>query len=200
MAIKNLFDTKLPFNWTERCSQELNYSVAEAHYDKIVYVIFKAVTGLLSNAKSKSEPTTFVFDNMGKEVANATVQYFADEDDTAAGTWSIVWSFDSEDIPANAKKIFLTNVDTHPYFNGAGTAKYGLSFYSDGDLVAIVNVTLEELKKYLEENAKEGEVVGVEVPNVVQARVTVENGVKVFAIEPAGEIKMDIKDDSVSEK
>jgi len=198
--IKNLYDTKLPLTWSERCNNEFNYSVSEAHFDKVCFIIFKAVAGLLSNVKSKKQPTTFVFDYLGKEIASATVEYFADENDAANGSWAMSWSFDPEDISADANKLYLSNVDTHPYFNGAGANKYGMTFNSSGDLIAIVACTLEEIKKYLDENAKEGEVVGVEMAEVFQARVTVENGVKVFSIEPAGEIKMDIKDDSSIEK
>ena len=198
--IKNIYDTKLPLNWSERCSTEYNFSVADAHFDKICYVIFKAVAGLLSNTKSKTEPTTFVLDNLGKEVANATVEFIADDNDSANGSWTLSWSFDSEDIPTNAKKIYLSDINTHPYFNAAGTAKYGLSFASSADLVAVVTCTIEEIRKYLDENAKEGDIVGVEMPEVFEAKVTIENGVKVFSIEPAGEIKMNIKDDSAIEK
>ena len=198
--IKNIYDTKLPITWSDRCNNEFNYSVAEAHFDKVCFIIFKAVAGLLSNAKNKSNPTTFIVDYLGKEIASATVEYFADENDAANGSWAMSWSFDPEDIPANATKIYLTNADCHPYFNGAGSAKYGMTFASSGDLIAVVSCTLEEIKKYLDENAKEGDIVGIEMPEVFQARVTVENGVKVFSLEAAGEIKMDIKDDSSIEK
>ena len=50
------------------------------------------------------------------------------------------------------------------------------------------------------ENASEKEEVGVELDGVFQARVAVEDGKKVFAIEPAGEIKVLIKDDASIEK
>ena len=59
---------------------------------------------------------------------------------------------------------------------------------------------LQQIYKWLDENAKEGEEVIVEQDGIFQARVAVENGEKVFAIEPAGEVKMLIKDDAAIEK
>ena len=48
--------------------------------------------------------------------------------------------------------------------------------------------------------ASETEEVSIEQDGVFQARVAIEGGEKVFAIEPAGEIKMLIKDDTSIEK
>ena len=48
-------------------------------------------------------------------------------------------------------------------------------------------------KKWLDNNAVDGEEVGVEMDGVFQASVAVENGEKVFSIVPDGEIKKIIK-------
>jgi hypothetical protein len=54
--------------------------------------------------------------------------------------------------------------------------------------------------KWLDENAKMDEEVTIEQDGVFQARVGIEAGQKVFSLEPAGEIKMLIKDDASVEK
>ena len=67
------------------------------------------------------------------------------------------------------------------------------------DTAAVVEVTrffLEQVKKWLEENASETEEVGVEQEGVFQATVSVENGEKAFSLVPEGEIKKLIKDDA----
>ena len=201
--VKNLYDTKLPLVWTQRCNNEFNYAVAEAHYEKLCFIAFKAITSYLSRLKSKENPITFIVDSYGKEVVCATVEYFADEkdNDSAEGSWTLTWSFDTEDIPANTKKYYLSNdTQSHTFFDMIGAHMYGMTFSSPGDLINTVSSAFEEIKKYLDENAKENDIVGVELPEVFQARVTVENGVKIFSIEPAGEIKMLIKDDASIEK
>jgi hypothetical protein len=70
------------------------------------------------------------------------------------------------------------------------------------DVSAITEINrylLVQIKKWLDENAKEGEEVGVEEPGIFQASVVVENGEKVFSLVPEGEIKKLIKDDSAIE-
>ena len=57
-----------------------------------------------------------------------------------------------------------------------------------------------QLKKWLDENAKEGVEVKIEQDGIFQARVAVENGEKVFAVEADGEVKNLIKDDTADEK
>ena len=78
--------------------------------------------------------------------------------------------------------------------------KYGMQFKSDAMLVDCLTYALIQLKKWLDENAKEGAEVMVEQDAIFQARVAVENGEKVFAIEPAAEIKVLIKSDAMIEK
>ena len=59
---------------------------------------------------------------------------------------------------------------------------------------------LKTIRKWLDENAVDKEERGVELDGVFEARVAVEEGgEKVMSIEPAGEIKKLIKDDSAIE-
>ena len=63
-----------------------------------------------------------------------------------------------------------------------------------------MSYALVQLHKWLDENAKEDMVESIELDGVFTARVGVEDGVKVFSIEPHGEIKNLIKDDAAIEK
>ena len=56
-----------------------------------------------------------------------------------------------------------------------------------------------QLRKWLDENTKSSEEALIELDGVFQARGAIEGGEKVFAIEPAGEIKILIKDDAAIE-
>jgi hypothetical protein len=75
-----------------------------------------------------------------------------------------------------------------------------MRFKGVSELVDCLIYALTTLKKWLDENAKENVEVSVELDGFFQARVAVENGEKVFAIEPDGEIKNLIKDDAAIEK
>ena len=58
---------------------------------------------------------------------------------------------------------------------------------------------MQMIKKWLDDNADESDTNGVELPGVIQFRVAVENGEKVFSAEPDGEIKQMVKDDKAIE-
>lgn len=199
--IKNVFDTALPKQWTERLEQECGYSVNEAHFDKVCTILFKAVSDMLAFKATANKPAAFIIDRFGRINAVAVRKFYEDENNqTAKGNWSLIWSYDEEDIPEDADRLYLSDNSTHSTFQAIGTKRYGMTFASDGDLISVINITIEEIKKYLDENAKEGEKIGVEVTGVFQSRVTIENGVKEFAIEPVGEMKVDAKNDAELEK
>lgn len=196
-----LFDTTLPQNYSKGLFDEKGYDLSETHTDKILYSVFTATSNLLNNAKSKDHPTSFEFATFdGKFVAAAIVQFFENEDPTKPGNWSLVWTFNESDIPAGTNRIYLKNPDTHNYFRAAAGEKYGIRFKDASCLIILHTYVFEQLYKWLDENAEEGKEISVELDSIFQARVAIENGEKVFALEPAGEIKMLIKDDAAIEK
>jgi hypothetical protein len=75
-----------------------------------------------------------------------------------------------------------------------------MRFDTPESIVVLPVFAFDQIHKWLDENAKEGEEVSIELDGTFQARVAIEGGEKVFAIEPAGEIKMLIKDDTAIEK
>lgn len=196
-----LFDTTLPQNFSKGLFEEKNYDLAPEHTDKITYTVFTATADLLNNVKSKERPASFVFDRIdGSVIAAAIVQYFPNEDESKPGNWSLVWTFDEADIPENALRISLKDTQTHSYYRAIAGDKWGMKFKDPACLTTLLTYALEQIYKWLDENAAEGKEVSVEQEAVFQARVAVENGEKVFALEPAGEIKMLIKDDAAIEK
>lgn len=196
-----LFETTLPQNYSKGLFEEKNYDLAAEHTDKFCYVAFTAVSNLLNGAKSKDRPVSFEFNTIdGKVVAAAIVQYFPNEDASKPGNWSLVWTFDEADIPDGTNRISLKDPQTHSYFRAVAGDKYGIRFKDPACLTTLVTYLFEQIRKWLDENADESKEVSVEMDAVFQARVAVENAQKVFALEPAGEIKMLIKDDAAIEK
>lgn len=192
--------TSLPHNMSDGLYNEKGYDVAETHIDKLFYTLFFGVANLLKDNKSKDAPTTFLITEVaGKPVASATVEYFDGEGDNP-GNWSLVWSFNPDDIPANATKLDLQNDLTHSYFRVIAGEKWGMKFFDRTSIVTLMTYSVEQLYKWLDENAKEGEVVDIELEGVFSAKVEIKDGEKVFAIEPMGELKTVIKDDSAIEK
>ena len=192
--------TNLPHNISHGLYNEKGYDVAETHIDKLYYTLFYAVANALKDNKSKDTPTSFMITEVsGKPIAAATVEYFDGKGDNP-GNWSLVWTFNPDEVPANATKLDLQNDLTHSYFRVIAGDKYGMKFYDRTSIVTLMTYSLEQLYKWLDENAKEGSIIDIELESVFTASVEVVDGKKVFAVEPAGEIKTLIKDDSAIEK
>ena len=194
------YSTNLAHNISHGLYNEKGYDVAETHIDKLFYTIFYGVSSVLKDNKSKDAPTTFLITEIsGKPVAAATVEYFEGEGNNP-GNWSLVWTFNPEDIPANTVKLELQNDLTHSDFRAIAGDKYGMTFRDRTCIITLITFCVEQLYKWLDENAKEGEVVEIELEGVFTAKVEVVDGSKVFVIDPAGEVKTLIKDDSAIEK
>lgn len=190
-------DTKLPSFWSDRLFQEHQFNFDGAHFDKCVYTLFVATSDLLNRVKSKDKPASLIFEKLNNVfLAAATVEYIANEDASQPGSYSLSWTFDENDVPANTNKIYFNDVRSFPYFKSASVSKWGMNFKTDSNLVIIMLECLEDIKKWLDDNAKENEEVTIEVPDICTASVVVENGVKIFSIEAEGPVKMGIKDDA----
>lgn len=196
-----LVETTLPGNYSRDIYEDNNLDLAAEHVDKMFDVAITATADILSHTKSTNHPTAFVFNDLGKNfVAAAIVQFFESTDKDTPGNWSLVWTFEEGDIPENAVTITLDDPSSHTSFRGIAACKYGITFKDTGCLTTCIVSTMIQLKKWLDENAKEGAEVIIEQDSLFQARVSVENGQKVFAMEVDGEIKNLIKDDAAIEK
>ena len=194
-------DSTLPHIYSKGLFDEFAFDLAEAHADKICDILFTGTSDALNELKKKDQPVTFEFYKVdGSFVAGAICQYFENEDPEKPGNWSLVWTFDESDIPENAVRYSLNNDQTHSYFRGTAGNKWGIRFKHPEAIKTTLTYMLQQIYNWLDQNAKENEEVTLEQDGVFQARVAVENGEKVFALEPAGEIKMLIKDDAAIEK
>ena len=196
-----LKESKLPQMYSKALYEEKLYNISPAHADKLYDVLFTGVANLLNHTKTQDHPVAYIINAVnGNFLAGAVCQFFPNEDQSNPGNWSLIWTFDEKDIPENALKMGLNDIQTHSYFREVAGAKYNMQFKTTDCCVNCIAYTLIQLKKWLDENAKEDMVEEIEMDGVFVARVGVEDGVKVFTIEPAGEVKNLIKDDAAIEK
>lgn len=192
--------TNLPQNISAGLYNDQSYDYDAIHVDKLFYTLFYSVSYILREIKSKDHPVAFVItDIKDNEIAAAIVEYFEGEEDNP-GNWSLVWTFNMDDIPANAEKKTLQNDLYHPHFKAVAGEKYGMAFIDRTAIIVLMTYIVEQLYKWLDENAKENEVVEITLDGVFTAKVEVVDGKKEFAIIPAGEVKTIIKDDLAIEK
>lgn len=196
-----LLETSLPAMWSKGLAEEKAFDLAPEFMSYMTKTLFIGVSGVLSANRNTKEPVAFVIDRLdGKIVAAAVLQLFENEDKKNPGNWNLFWTFDEADIPENAKRFSLKDPLTHSFFISPAANVCNIEFKTEAALVILMTYTVEQIYKWLDENAKADEEVTVEQDGVFQARVGVENGQKVFSIEPAGEIKMLIKNDTSIEK
>lgn len=197
-----LTDTQLPSIYSNALYEEKYLNLAPEHLDKMYDILFTGTANLLSNAKSTTRPASFVFNaDNGTFIAGAVIKYFPNADDAGSpGNWSFIWTFDEADIPTDGLKMSIADTQTHSYFISAAGEKYGIQYKNESAIVTLLTMAMSQLKKWLDQNAKENEEVSIECDGIFVARVAVEGGEKVFAIEPDGEIKNLIKDDAAIEK
>ena len=200
--MKSLYETTLSHNWSRRLYEEANKSVDALHMDKIFYVIFVGTANLFKKMEvSVDKPAAILIQKADNSTVAAAICQFVPGDNGEAGNYVLSWTFDPEDVPENANKVTLQSTFvTESINNAAMSSKYSFSFKNIESLVSVVCITFSELYKWLDENAKEGEEVGIEVADVMTASVVVENGIKVFSIEPAGAVKALVKKDDKIEK
>lgn len=196
MATVELKDSQIPQLVSTGLFKERYIDIAPNLTPMLVDVLVSAVTDALADLKSQDIPVAFKFcKNNGDFIAAAIVQFFPNEDKNNPGNWNYSWTFDEDDIPDNASIKTPYDNALISYFRGTSISKYGFSaklaeYYGD-----TMNYVLLVIKKWLDENATEGEEQCVKLDGIIQFRVAVENGEKVFSAEPDGEIKQIIKSD-----
>ena len=197
MAIEKFDD--IAKAWAEALEKD-DMVLGQNYGAKFADVLFTAVSTCLGNAKSKDHPVAFVIDEInGNFVMGAVVEYHEGKSAKDPGNWSYIWTFNAEDIPDNAKIYKLTDPEIRPFFTSYSVKRFRYSA-NDEYFVTCYLLMAKMISKWLSDNVSESDINGVELEGVFQARVAVEDGAVAKSIEPAGEIKVLIKDDASIEK
>ncbi len=200
MAIMNVSDTKIPQIASTGLYNELCFDVSFEHITKLIDVMVVGVTEALSDIKSKDYPVAFVFKEPNDTfIGAAIVQYVPNEDESKPGSWNYAWTFYEDDLPEGTRQVTAYDPQYISYFRAYGHTKWRMIFEDVNYVGDLCRYILSVIKKWLDDNASEVEETGVKLDGVITFRVVVENGEKVFAAEPDGEIKQMIKDDAAIE-
>jgi len=196
-----LMESQIPQNYATGIYNEKGYELGAEHTEKVADILFTGVTNCLAETKKQDTPVAFVFEeNNGDFIAAAVAQFIPNEDDaTKAGSWSYTWTWYKDDVPTNAHLYRCSDISMSIYFRGTGMSKYGMMWKDVASINECTRYLLVQIKNWLDNNAVEGEEVGVYADGIFQASVVVENGEKIFSIVPDGEIKKLIKDDAAIE-
>lgn len=194
-----LYETNLPQNYSKGLFEEKNFDLAAEHTDKIAQIVFSAVSDILKVTKNKEYPVAFEFTTLdGRFVAAAIAQCNVNEG--GEDDWMVSWTFYEKDIPEGTKRYSFKDPETFTHFRSVAGNAWGIEFKNNECIVTLSTYLLEQIKKWLDENAKEDVVVEVEQPAVFLAQVKVVNGEKEFALIPEGETKSLTKNNAAEEK
>lgn len=177
--------------------------------ERIVKAFFAASAAYLSKVKvSKADEAVALVltDVAGNFKFAGIVEYHENKDNPdEPGNWSYVMTFDSKTIDTiekhkTVKKYLYSSDAFKAVFDKVAYDVAAIQFQHQTYMFDACLLVIDTLLQVLDREAKENEVVDIEMPGYFTASVSVEEGEKVFAITPDGHMKQVIKDDTALEK
>lgn len=172
--------------------------------ERLIKTVITSFAVYLSHRKvSKAdEATALVLQDINGNFKFASiVEYHINESNPdEPGNWSFVMTFNKDDLEDLEKrktvKKYLVGDDTfRRVIDKCGYDVGGLQFERDTFYHDSCIMVIDTLTQVLDHEAKEGEVVDIEMPGYFTMSVAVENGTKIFSITPDGQLKALIKSD-----
>ena len=177
--------------------------------ERIVKAFFASSAAYLSKVKvTKSDEAVALVlsDITGNFKFAGIVEYHENKDNPdEPGNWSYVMTFDPKTLDnleknKNVKKLLYSSDAFKGVFDKVSYDIAGIQFQHQTYMFDACVLVVDTLLQVLDREAKEGEVVDIELPGYFTASVSVEDGEKVFAITPDGHMKQIIKDDTALDK
>lgn len=186
-------------------AQSIGYSFGDDDRpDRVIKAFFSAVSAYLSRRKvSKADEAVALIltDTAGVFKFAAIVEYHENtENPEEPGNWSYTMTFNEEDISDLEKrkkvnKLLFGDDAFRSIMHKAAYDTAGIVFKHDTYIFDSCLLVIDTILQVLDNEAKEGEVVDIEMPGYFLASVAVENGEKIFSITPDGHLKHVIKSD-----
>lgn len=177
--------------------------------ERIVKAFFAATAAYLSKVKvSKADEAVALVltDVAGNFKFAGIVEYHENKDNPdEPGNWSYVLTFDSNTLDnlektKNLKKLLYSSDGFKAIFDKVSYDIAGIQFQHQTYMLDACMLVIDTLVQVLDREAKEDEVIDVELPGYFTASVSIEDGEKIFAITPDGHMKQIIKDDTALDK
>lgn len=177
--------------------------------ERITKAFFASVSAFLSKQKVKKQDEAVALiltDVAGNFKFAAIVQYHENEENPdEPGNWSYVMTFDPkavENIEKNktVKKLLFSSNEFTSVFDKVGYDIGAIQFQHSSYIFDACLLVVDTLLQVLDREAKEDEVVEIELPGYFTAAVAVEDGEKVYSLTPDGHMKEVIKDDTALDR
>lgn len=172
--------------------------------ERLIKAFFAATAAYLSKKKVSKvdEAAALVLTDMsGAFQFGSVVQYHYNKDNPdEPGNWTYVQTFDQDDIDeiekeVTVKKYLYSSDEFKVIFDKISYDIAGIQFQHSDYMYTCCLLLINTIKQVLDREAKDKEVVEIELKGYFKAAVGIENSVKVFSITPADHMKEVIKDD-----
>ena len=177
--------------------------------ERIVKAFFASSAAYLSKVKvSKTDEAVALVltDVAGNFKFAGIVEYHENKDNPdEPGNWSYVMTFDPKTLDnieksKSLKKLLYSSDAFNAIFDKVAYDVAAIQFQHQTYMFDACLLVVDTLLQVLDREAKEGEIVDIELPGYFTASVSVEDGEKVFAVTPDGHMKQIIKDDTALDK
>lgn len=177
--------------------------------ERIIKAFFASTSAYLSKVKvSKADEAVALIltDVSGVFKFASIVEYHENkENPDEPGNWSYVMTLNEDDIAdlekrKVVKKLLYSGQDFKAVFDKVAYDVACIEFQHEHYMYDACLLVIDTLVQVLDREAKDGEVVDIELPGYFTASVSVEGGEKVFAVTPDGHQKEIIKNDIALEK
>lgn len=173
--------------------------------ERVIRSFFAAVSLFLKVQKIAKEDEAVALvltDTEGSFRFAAYMCYNANEENSQEpGSWTYEMTlreevFEELEKERKVKKLLVGDSSFYSVFDKAGYDVGGIEFESDHLMYDAALLTIDTITQVLDGEAQPGETVEVDFPGYFKAFVSVEDGEKVFGIEPAGQMKAIAKGDA----
>ena len=188
--IPNLFYTEM----LQKSSMDIPENVVDQCYDSL----FMTMAQYCDLRKSKEEKIALIIRDLKNNFKIAFVVEYVPGDNEEVedkGNWAITLTFDEEDVK-DAKKFYSTDSAFTYLLSKVTRELHGFRF-SQGEVVPrIIELLIELLIKWLDEEAKSDEEVVLELPGYFIAQASVDGDRIVKGITPGENLKNVVKNDN----
>lgn len=202
MSKMNLSETSILTNYSNEFETTVGPEVEPLEVLSIYRSLFSAVSDFFRETKKKNQKVALLFNDVANNFIMASVIEYNNNEEEGQDNWNYFFTFDQEDI----KDVPESNKHTtnESYFHAAlnnRLREFGLRCNEASFVEPMISLAARTLSSFLEQNASINEEVELVDEGYFIATSSVEeNNEIVKTLLPDSEMKVLIKDDTMTEK
>lgn len=194
-----LNETRIPNLFYTEMYQKSSIDIPENLVPKCYDSLFMAMARFCEMKRRKEDKrVAFIVRDLKNNFKMAMITEYhesTDEETDDKGNWSVVLTFDPEDLKDVSLQIYSTDNQFIGLLSNVTREMHGFQYSMATSVPSIIELLIELIIQWLNEEAKAGEEVVLELPGYFIAQVVVEGDKKILGITPGENIKNVVKGD-----